>query len=180
MGWASEWDPPRSSHTPHESGLQILTRTRKYTPLEGNRAALARRTNRSGLRGTADDVLRGRRAGWRFWTGRGVSRRGAPDGSRRAIVFAMANPTPEVHPEEVRDDVAIIATGRSDYPNQINNVLAFPGVFKAGGAHPAAAHACAGERDAGVSDRVDRSGAVVVDAHADPLWGDVARVLEWV
>ena len=47
----------------------------------------------------------------------------------RAIVFAMANPTPEVDPEEVRDDVAIIATGRSDYPNQINNVLAFPGIF---------------------------------------------------
>ena len=37
---------------------------------------------------------------------------------------------PEVHPEQVRDDVAIMATGRSDYPNQINNVLAFPGVFK--------------------------------------------------
>ena len=49
----------------------------------------------------------------------------APD----AIVFAMANPEPEVHPEEVGDEVAIIATGRSDYPNQINNVLAFPGVF---------------------------------------------------
>src|SRR5918998_1589242 len=47
-----------------------------------------------------------------------------------AIVFAMANPVPEVHPEEVRDDVAIMATGRSDYPNQINNVLAFPGVFR--------------------------------------------------
>jgi malate dehydrogenase (oxaloacetate-decarboxylating) len=47
-----------------------------------------------------------------------------------AIVFAMANPTPEVQPEEVRDDVAIMATGRSDYPNQINNVLAFPGVFR--------------------------------------------------
>jgi malate dehydrogenase (oxaloacetate-decarboxylating) len=42
----------------------------------------------------------------------------------------MANPVPEVHPEEVRDDVAVMATGRSDYPNQINNVLAFPGVFK--------------------------------------------------
>jgi malate dehydrogenase (oxaloacetate-decarboxylating) len=42
----------------------------------------------------------------------------------------MANPVPEVQPEEVRDDVAIMATGRSDYPNQINNVLAFPGVFK--------------------------------------------------
>jgi malate dehydrogenase (oxaloacetate-decarboxylating) len=42
----------------------------------------------------------------------------------------MANPEPEVHPEEIREDVAIMATGRSDYPNQINNVLAFPGVFR--------------------------------------------------
>ncbi|MGD1909943.1 MAG: malic enzyme-like NAD(P)-binding protein [Rivularia sp. (in: cyanobacteria)] len=47
-----------------------------------------------------------------------------------AIVFAMANPVPEIQPELVKDDVAIIATGRSDYPNQINNVLAFPGVFR--------------------------------------------------
>lgn len=46
------------------------------------------------------------------------------------IVFAMANPIPEVQPELVRDDVAVMATGRSDYPNQINNVLAFPGVFR--------------------------------------------------
>ena len=47
-----------------------------------------------------------------------------------AIVFAMANPTPEVMPEEIDDVAAVIATGRSDYPNQINNVLAFPGVFR--------------------------------------------------
>jgi malate dehydrogenase (oxaloacetate-decarboxylating) len=47
-----------------------------------------------------------------------------------AIVFAMANPTPEVLPEEIEGDVAVIATGRSDYPNQINNVLAFPGIFR--------------------------------------------------
>jgi malate dehydrogenase (oxaloacetate-decarboxylating) len=47
-----------------------------------------------------------------------------------AIVFAMANPTPEVVPEEIQDAVAVVATGRSDYPNQINNVLAFPGVFR--------------------------------------------------
>ncbi|MBW4620344.1 MAG: ACT domain-containing protein [Cyanosarcina radialis HA8281-LM2] len=46
------------------------------------------------------------------------------------IVFAMANPVPEVQPELVGNDVAVIATGRSDYPNQINNVLAFPGVFR--------------------------------------------------
>ena len=46
------------------------------------------------------------------------------------IVFAMANPTPEVMPEEAEPHVRIMATGRSDYPNQINNVLAFPGIFR--------------------------------------------------
>ncbi|MDZ8054529.1 MAG: malic enzyme-like NAD(P)-binding protein [Aulosira sp. ZfuVER01] len=46
------------------------------------------------------------------------------------IVFAMANPIPEIQPELVTKDVAVMATGRSDYPNQINNVLAFPGVFR--------------------------------------------------
>jgi malate dehydrogenase (oxaloacetate-decarboxylating) len=47
-----------------------------------------------------------------------------------AIVFAMANPTPEVMPEEAEESVRIMATGRSDYPNQINNVLCFPGIFR--------------------------------------------------
>jgi malate dehydrogenase (oxaloacetate-decarboxylating) len=47
-----------------------------------------------------------------------------------AIVFAMANPNPEVMPEEAGPYVRIMATGRSDYPNQINNVLAFPGIFR--------------------------------------------------
>src|SRR3954463_2548628 len=47
-----------------------------------------------------------------------------------AMVFAMANPTPEVTPEEAAPHARIIATGRSDYPNQINNVLAFPGIFR--------------------------------------------------
>ncbi len=46
------------------------------------------------------------------------------------IVFAMANPIPEVQPELIVDDVAVMATGRSDYANQINNVLAFPGIFR--------------------------------------------------
>ncbi|MGK7944927.1 MAG: malic enzyme-like NAD(P)-binding protein [Microcystaceae cyanobacterium] len=46
------------------------------------------------------------------------------------IVFAMANPIPEIQPELVTDIVAVMATGRSDYPNQINNVLAFPGLFR--------------------------------------------------
>ncbi|MEB3273949.1 MAG: NAD-dependent malic enzyme [Prochlorothrix sp.] len=47
-----------------------------------------------------------------------------------AIVFAMANPVPEIQPELIMKDVAVVATGRSDYPNQINNVLAFPGIFR--------------------------------------------------
>ncbi|GAB4377783.1 MAG: ACT domain-containing protein [Elainellaceae cyanobacterium] len=46
------------------------------------------------------------------------------------IVFAMANPIPEIQPELVSTEVAVMATGRSDYPNQINNVLAFPGIFR--------------------------------------------------
>jgi malate dehydrogenase (oxaloacetate-decarboxylating) len=46
------------------------------------------------------------------------------------IVFAMANPVPEIMPEEAGPHVAVMATGRSDYPNQINNVLAFPGIFR--------------------------------------------------
>jgi malate dehydrogenase (oxaloacetate-decarboxylating) len=50
----------------------------------------------------------------------------APD----PIVFALANPMPEIAPEEIEDLVAVLGTGRSDYPNQINNVLAFPGVFR--------------------------------------------------
>ena len=47
-----------------------------------------------------------------------------------AVVFALANPDPEVDPAEAEKYAAVVASGRSDYPNQINNVLAFPGVFR--------------------------------------------------
>jgi malate dehydrogenase (oxaloacetate-decarboxylating) len=51
--------------------------------------------------------------------------------AKDAIVFAMANPTPEIMPEVAKEaGIAIIGTGRSDYPNQVNNSLAFPGIFK--------------------------------------------------
>jgi malate dehydrogenase (oxaloacetate-decarboxylating) len=50
--------------------------------------------------------------------------------NRDAIVFALANPEPECRPEEIEGIARIIATGRSDYPNQINNVLCFPGLFR--------------------------------------------------
>jgi malate dehydrogenase (oxaloacetate-decarboxylating) len=51
--------------------------------------------------------------------------------NKDSIVFAMANPTPEIFPEEAkRAGVRIVGTGRSDFPNQVNNVLAFPGIFR--------------------------------------------------
>ena len=98
--------------------------------LDPRRSALAAATNPHGLRGMADDLLVGADVLV------GVSGPGAVSAAAvrrmadRAIVFAMANPVPEVRAEEVGADVAIMATGRSDYPNQINNVLAFPGVFR--------------------------------------------------
>ncbi|MFI9588839.1 NAD-dependent malic enzyme [Nonomuraea sp. NPDC052265] len=50
--------------------------------------------------------------------------------AKDSVVFALANPEPEVSPDDAREHAAVVATGRSDYPNQINNVLAFPGVFR--------------------------------------------------
>ena len=98
--------------------------------LNAEKAALAARTNPAGERGSANEVLAGADVLIGLSGPGSISldavRSMAPD----PIVFAMANPIPEVQPEEVRGDVAIMATGRSDYPNQINNVLAFPGVFR--------------------------------------------------
>ena len=98
--------------------------------LDPDRAALAERTNQHRRRGSADEMLEGADLLLGLSGPGAVSAAAVRRMAAGAIVFAMANPVPEVRPEEVRDDVAIIATGRSDYPNQINNVLAFPGVFK--------------------------------------------------
>ena len=98
--------------------------------LDAERASLAERTNPHRLQGSADAVLAGADVMVGLSAPGAVSPAGVRTMARDAIVFAMANPVPEVRPEEVAGDVAIMATGRSDYPNQINNVLAFPGVFK--------------------------------------------------
>jgi malate dehydrogenase (oxaloacetate-decarboxylating) len=98
--------------------------------LDAERAALAEHTNKRGLRATADEALAGADVLLGLSGPGSVSAAAVRGMAPGAIVFAMANPVPEVQPEDVRDDVAIMATGRSDYPNQINNVLAFPGVFK--------------------------------------------------
>jgi malate dehydrogenase (oxaloacetate-decarboxylating) len=91
---------------------------------------LARRTNPAGERGMADDVLTGADVLVGVSRPRAVSKAAVLRMAAKPVVFAMANPEPEVRVEDVGRDVAIMATGRSDYPNQINNVLAFPGVFR--------------------------------------------------
>ena len=94
-------------------------------------AQMAKVTNRDKKQGTLADVMKGADV---FI---GVSRPGlvtqdmVRSMAEGAIVFPMANPTPEIMPEEALEaGAAVVGTGRSDYPNQINNVLAFPGIFK--------------------------------------------------
>ena len=105
----------------------------------------------------------------------------------RAIIFALANPDPEVHPVVAARFAEVVATGRSDFPNQINNVLAFPGIFRGAldsGARRiteemklAAAHAIAGLVDAPTADRIVPSvfDERVAPAVADAVAGQVAR-----
>jgi len=98
--------------------------------LPPHKAAFAERTNPDNLSGSADEVLEGADVFIGLSAPGAVTAEGVSRMADRAIVFAMANPTPEVMPEEIDELAEVIATGRSDYPNQINNVLAFPGVFR--------------------------------------------------
>ena len=106
----------------------VVTSESALNPTQIQMAAI---TNKSGIKGNLCDALRGADA---FI---GVSRPGLVTAdmvrsmAHDPIVFAMANPTPEIMPDEAKAGGArVVGTGRSDFPNQINNVLAFPGVFK--------------------------------------------------
>jgi malate dehydrogenase (oxaloacetate-decarboxylating) len=99
------------------------------TDLNPVKAELAAVTNKAGVTGPLVDAL----AGADVFIG--VSAGRVPDEAVAtmapdALVFALANPNPEVHPEVAARYARVVATGRSDFPNQINNVLAFPGVFR--------------------------------------------------
>ncbi|BFV57348.1 NADP-dependent malic enzyme [Kitasatospora sp. CMC57] len=92
------------------------------------KAEIAAATNRTGLKGSLADAL----AGADVFIG--VSGGTVPEDvvatmAEGCFIFAMANPNPEIHPEVAHRYAAVVATGRSDFPNQINNVLAFPGIF---------------------------------------------------
>ena len=98
--------------------------------LNASKRAFAAESNRAGFTGTLIDALAGADVLIGL-SGGTVAPEAVASMAPRGIVFAMANPDPEVHPDVAHAaGAAVVATGRSDFPNQINNVLAFPGVFQ--------------------------------------------------
>ena len=91
--------------------------------------ALARETNRERRTGSTEEALRGADV-FVGLSGGTLAEEAIAAMADDAIVFALSNPTPEVHPQVAAAHARIVATGRSDFPNQINNVLAFPGIFR--------------------------------------------------
>ncbi len=103
---------------------------RDLPPLQPSKLWIAENTNERCVHGQLKEVI----AGADVFVGVSapflLNREDIMKMAEKAIVFALANPDPEVEPKEIYDVAAVIATGRSDYPNQINNALAFPGVFR--------------------------------------------------
>jgi malate dehydrogenase (oxaloacetate-decarboxylating) len=97
--------------------------------LPPHKAALAGRTNPRGVRGGLLEAIRDADV-FVGVSGGTVPEAAVASMAEDAIVFALANPDPEVQPELAARYAAVVGTGRSDYPNQINNVLAFPGIFR--------------------------------------------------
>jgi malate dehydrogenase (oxaloacetate-decarboxylating) len=103
---------------------------RRLPYLNASKAWLAEHTNPRNVEGSVRDALRGATLLVGVSGPGAVTSRDIRGMAKDAVVFALANPTPEVMPEEIERHARIVATGRSDYANQINNVLAFPGVFR--------------------------------------------------
>jgi malate dehydrogenase (oxaloacetate-decarboxylating) len=102
----------------------------RFPNLNESKAWLVYHTNPRKVSGRCADALRGAHV-FIGVSGPGtVEARHLKRMASKPIIFALANPTPEIMPEEAGRIAFIMATGRSDYPNQINNVLAFPGIFR--------------------------------------------------
>jgi malate dehydrogenase (oxaloacetate-decarboxylating) len=135
--------------------------------LDASKQWLADHANPAGRSGTLQDVLRGADV-FIGVSGPGLlTRTDLETMADASIVFALANPVPEVLPEEAEGVVAIMATGRSDYPNQINNVLCFPGIFR-------------GALDAGATKITENMKLAAADAIALAVPPDRLRVDEIV
>jgi malate dehydrogenase (oxaloacetate-decarboxylating) len=98
--------------------------------LNPEKTLLAALTNKEKLSGDVNKILAGQDVFIGVSTKDVLTAAAVQSMNKDPIVFAMANPDPEIKPELIADSAAVIATGRSDYPNQINNVLCFPGMFK--------------------------------------------------
>jgi malate dehydrogenase (oxaloacetate-decarboxylating) len=98
--------------------------------MNAEKLELLRATNKSGRTGSLHDALRGSDVFIGLSVAHVLPPEWIKDMAKDPIVFAMANPVPEILPELAAPYAAIVASGRSDYPNQINNVLAFPGIFR--------------------------------------------------
>ena len=99
--------------------------------MNDSKMEIAKITNRENLKGTLEDALRGADVFIGVSAPNIISHLDVAKMNSDAIVFAMSNPIPEIMPDEAKKGGAVIvATGRSDYPNQINNVLVFPGIFR--------------------------------------------------
>jgi malate dehydrogenase (oxaloacetate-decarboxylating) len=110
-----------------EHGILAPGRT---APMDDMKARVAQETNPEARRGTLGDAVHGADVFIGLSVPGVLRAEDVKAMARDPIVFAMANPVPEIMPEEVESYVRVMATGRSDYPNQINNVLCFPGFFR--------------------------------------------------
>jgi len=99
--------------------------------LSGPKREIARQTNREGARGALRDVLRGADVFVGVSQGDVLDEDAVRSMGPDPVILAMANPTPEIMPDRAKAaGASVVGTGRSDFPNQVNNVLAFPGVFR--------------------------------------------------
>ena len=113
----------------------------------------AQNTNPNEEKGTVHEVIKGADVFLGLSVPGVIDEEDVKSMAEKPIVFAMANPTPEIMPEDAAPYVAVMATGRSDYPNQINNVLCFPGIFRGALALPRRAHKRRDETRGGERDR---------------------------
>ncbi len=100
------------------------------TGLDPSLQWVAEHTNPRGVTGTIHEAMRGADAFVGVSAPDVITGEDVASMAEGSVVFALANPRPEIDPRVAREHAAVVATGRSDYPNQINNVLAFPGVFR--------------------------------------------------
>ena len=98
--------------------------------LDRDRLWLAQNTNKDGRKGDIAEAMRGADIFIGVSSSNLITEEHLQLMAEKSIVFALANPDPEIEPLIARKYAAIVATGRSDEPNQINNVLAFPGIFR--------------------------------------------------